>query len=451
MPVEPSIPSSSRSAPRPLPPVEAADFDAAEVARRWPTFAGLDDVRAIRAAYTQVFVGQAGHRARDLGRIMAARPVDALLTDALSYGAGLAAERARLPWATFGDTPLAFPDEDTPPFGSGLPPMPGRAGRWRNKAVSVVVRRGVFAGAQRRYQRARSQLGLPRRASTIFEDNLSPYLHLHGATPGFEYPRHELPPQVHWVGPLRPDPPAQWQPPVWWPEVTDARRPVVLVSQGTIRADVTELIVPALRALADVDVTVVVTTGLAHPDSVPAALGGRVPDNARLARFLPYALLLPHVDVFVTNGGYTGVTLALAHGIPIVQAGETEEKADIGARIEWSGVGIRLGTTRPSPAAVRRAVHGCSPSRHTGRLPAACKRRWPRTTPGARAPRCWFGSRGPVGRCFAVHRSGNRPDLVGARPGHQVGGPGRPGGVRRGHVPSSRCRSGNGRGGRGER
>ena len=223
-------------------------------------------------------------------------------------------------------------------------------------AVSVAVRRGVFAGAQTRYQRARAELGLPRSARTIFEDNLSPYLHLHGATPGFEYPRRQLPGQVHWVGPLRPDPPVHWVPPPWWPDVTESRRPVVLVSQGTIRADVTELIVPTLRALAGLDVTVVLTSGLAQPGAVAAVLGDRLPDNARLARFLPYAVLLPHVDVFVTNGGYTGVTLALAHGIPMVQAGETEEKPDIGARIDWSGVGVRLGTTRPSPAAVRRAV-----------------------------------------------------------------------------------------------
>ncbi|MGB8380869.1 MAG: nucleotide disphospho-sugar-binding domain-containing protein [Dermatophilaceae bacterium] len=339
-----------------LAPVEAADFDAGEVARRWPAFASLDDVRAIRAAYTQVFVGQATRRASDLGGVLAATPVHALLTDGLSYGAGLAAERAAVPWATFGDTPLGFPDEDTPPFGSGLPPMPGFAGRLRNKAVSVALRRAVFAKAQRRYQRARSELGLPRSARTIFEDNQSPYLHLHGATPSFEYPRRELPGHVHWVGPLRPDPPAQWEPPVWWPQVTNRSRPVVLVSQGTIRADVNELIVPTLHALADLDITVVVTTGLARPAAVQAALDGAVPDNARLARFLPYAMLLPHVDVFVTNGGYTGVTLALAHGIPIVQAGETEEKPDIGARIHWSGVGVRLGTTRPTPAAVRAAV-----------------------------------------------------------------------------------------------
>lgn len=97
----------------PLPYVDAIDFDAAEVARRWPAFASLDDLRAIRLAYRHVFVGQAGHRARDLGRIMAARPVDALLTDALSYGTGLAAERAGRPWGTFGDAPLAFPEWTT--------------------------------------------------------------------------------------------------------------------------------------------------------------------------------------------------------------------------------------------------------------------------------------------------------------------------------------------------
>ncbi|MGV1009397.1 MAG: glycosyltransferase [Dermatophilaceae bacterium] len=340
----------------PIAPTEAADFDAEAVARRWPTFASLDNVLAIRTAYAEVFVGHATRRAHDLGRVLERSPVDALLTDGLSYGAGLAAERAALPWATFGDTPLGFPDEDTPPFGSGLAPMPGRPGRWRNRAVSAVVRHGLFVGAQGRYQRARAQLGLPPSPRTIFEDNLSPYLHLHAATPGFEYPRRELPGHVHWVGPLRPDPPSDWAAPQWWPEVTGRRRPVVLVTQGTIRADVTELIVPTLRALADVDVTVVVTSGLAQPAAVVAALGGTLPPNARLARFLPYGLLLPHVDLFVTNGGYTGVTLALAHGIPIVQAGETEEKPDIGARVEWSGVGVRLGSTRPAPADVRRAV-----------------------------------------------------------------------------------------------
>ncbi|THJ75414.1 glycosyltransferase family 1 protein [Candidatus Frankia alpina] len=33
------------------------------------------------------------------------------------------------------------------------------------------------------------------------------------------------------------------------------------------------------------------------------------------------AELMPHVDVFLTNGGYGGTQLVLSHGVPIVGAG----------------------------------------------------------------------------------------------------------------------------------
>ena len=63
---------------------------------------------------------------------------------------------------------------------------------------------------------------------------------------------------------------------------------------------------------------------------------------------------------------------SLAHRVPPVQAGVTEEKAEIGARIHWTGVGVRLGTTRPEPAAVRsgvrRVLDDPSYRRATGRV-----------------------------------------------------------------------------------
>jgi UDP:flavonoid glycosyltransferase YjiC (YdhE family) len=185
---------------------------------------------------------------------------------------------------------------------------------------------------------------------------ISPYLHLQGCTPAFEYPHRHVPEQVHWLGVLRPDPPSGWEPPAWWSQVTDASRPVVLVSQGSLRPDVSELLVPAIRGLAALDATVLVVTGQAEPADVYDALGGDLPGNVLMTRFVPYDTVLPHVSTFVTNGGYSGVTLALAHGVPLVQAGMTEEKHEIARRIEWTGVGVRLGTTRPSPEAVARGV-----------------------------------------------------------------------------------------------
>ncbi|MDN5803463.1 MAG: hypothetical protein L0H26_02580, partial [Microlunatus sp.] len=103
-------------------------------------------------------------------------------------------------------------------------------------------------------------------------------------------------------------------------------------------------------------VQVVVTTGAAEVSQLRRAMGGTLPEWVRAARWIPYDLVLGHVDAFVTNGGYTGVTLALAHGVPMVQVGSSEEKAEIGARIAWSGTGVRL-RWRATPHRMRTAVH----------------------------------------------------------------------------------------------
>ena len=58
----------------------------------------------------------------------------------------------------------------------------------------------------------------------------------------------------------------------------------------------------------------------------------------------------------VTNGGYGGVHIALANGIPLVAAGTSEDKPEITNRIAWSGVGINLKTKTPTPEQVRAAV-----------------------------------------------------------------------------------------------
>lgn len=343
----------------PVPYVQAEDFGGVDLETHFPEFRGLEGARAIKTAFARVFVGEAAGRVADLRAVLAAQPpdqpVEAMLCDGLMYGVGMTHELGGPAWATFGDGPLPWFEPDTPPFGPGLDPMRGPVGRLRNRVVSQVARHVLFADAARRHAQIRADLGLPA-GGDVLEASTSPYLHLQGCTPGFEYPRTSVPPHMHWVGALRADPPTDWRPPAWWPRVVESARPVVLVSQGSIRPDMTELVLPTLQALADRDVLVVVTTGQTSPTEVETAWGATLPANVLCTSFAPYDRLLPHVDCFVTNGGYTGVTLALAHGVPLVQAGRTEEKAEIAARIRFTGVGVRLGTTRPSPDAVERAV-----------------------------------------------------------------------------------------------
>jgi UDP:flavonoid glycosyltransferase YjiC (YdhE family) len=104
-----------------------------------------------------------------------------------------------------------------------------------------------------------------------------------------------------------------------------------------------------LEALAGEDV-LVIAAGVTSEDL------GDVPPNARVEAFIPFKPLLPHVDLYITNGGFGGVHYALANGVPIVCGGTTEDKPEICNRVAYSGVGINLKTDRPTPQRVQEAV-----------------------------------------------------------------------------------------------
>jgi len=166
----------------------------------------------------------------------------------------------------------------------------------------------------------------------------------------FEYPRADAPDNLHFAGPLSASGSAAPLP-EWWGDL-DGSRPVVHVTQGTIaNKDFGQLVGPVVRGLADDDVLVVVSTGGRPLDTLPP-----LPANARAAQYLPYDELLPKTDVYVTNGGYGGVQYSLRFGVPIVVTGGKEDKPEVGARVAWAGVGRRLRSETPSPAALRKAV-----------------------------------------------------------------------------------------------
>ena len=109
---------------------------------------------------------------------------------------------------------------------------------------------------------------------------------------------------------------------------------------------------PTIEALGGEDVIVVASTGGRDTSELKATL----PLNTHVAEYIPHDLLLPKVDVVVTNGGYGAVQRALSAGVPLVVAGNTEDKPEVAARVAWSGAGVNLRTGTPTPGAVRAAV-----------------------------------------------------------------------------------------------
>jgi MGT family glycosyltransferase len=179
---------------------------------------------------------------------------------------------------------------------------------------------------------------------------LLPDMFLQFTAEAFEFPRSDMPDTVRFIGPLLPSRSVEFEEPAWWAEL-DGSRPVVLVTQGTLaNRDFTEVIQPALAGLADENVTVIVAAGRSDTQILA------VPENARVASFIPFDRILPKVDVLITNGGYGAVNHAFSLGVPVVVAGESEDKDMVAARVGWTGAGINLKTRYASADQIRKAV-----------------------------------------------------------------------------------------------
>jgi len=335
---------------------EEADYDDRNLAERFDDGSHLTGVRRLQFDVTQNFIAVMPHQYRGVREQLLREPADAVLGETAFTGIVpllLERDRPRPPVLICGVLPLAVSSRDTAPFGLGLAPSTSMLGRIRNRALNLLVARGIFRGAQRLAQEHLAALGInPLPVFVLDGSSLADrMLQLTGA--GFEYSRSDLRTPVSFVGPVLPTSGAAFDAPEWWSEL-DAGRPVVHVTQGTLaNDDLDRLIGPALRALADRDVLVVATTG---NEKSAAELRKSAPANARVASFLPYDQLLGKVDVMITNGGYGGVQFALANGVPLVVAGDTEDKPEIAARVAWAGVGINLRTGSPSSDAIGDAV-----------------------------------------------------------------------------------------------
>jgi MGT family glycosyltransferase len=334
------------------PHVHAPDRDVSRMDAEFPERAKLKGIAKFKFDVREVFIAAVPGQVADLEAMLDdVRPECVVAEPGMAAAARVIEQRHGIPWATCNISAFAMRSVDSAPFGLGLQPMDSRLGRLRNRLLNAAIYQTLYRSLDRDYHAMRAKLGMKGAAGGLFDETLSPYLYLQPTVPSFEYPRSDLAPQVHFVGPLLPPVPADYTVPAWWDEMLADPRPVVLVTQGTVATDPTDLVLPALDALRHEPVQVIAVTGGPDPADLPAPGA-----NARIERFVPFAALMPHVAAVITNGGYGGLHFALAHGVPLVVAGDSEEKPELVARVNWSGVGVGMRTSRPTRLQLREAV-----------------------------------------------------------------------------------------------
>jgi MGT family glycosyltransferase len=309
----------------------------------------------MRVAFERVFADPVSAQHTGLQQVLRDFPADVIIADDTMLGVlpMLLGPRAKRPAIVLcGTSILHWRRADGAPHFVGLPPATTPAQLKEYAAIAQEHDRIIYEPMRRGLNRSFKDLGVGPLSTPPFDSGVEladAYMQL--TVPSFEFPR-DLPPSVHFVG-TPPMIPNQAPLPLWAHEL-DGSRKVVLVTQGTVANHNFGLLIgPTLAALAnEPDLLVVATAGGRPIDAIP----GPIPGNARLAQYLPFEWILPKVNVFVTNGGYGSVNQAMSFGIPLVTAGLTEDKADVNARVAWSGAGIDLATNEPTPQALCEAV-----------------------------------------------------------------------------------------------
>jgi UDP:flavonoid glycosyltransferase YjiC (YdhE family) len=333
----------------------ATEVMAGNLAELFPERAGLKGPRLISFDLDKFFVSQVENHFQDIAAIRDVWPFEALICDGALYAEQLVAESLHLPVFAVGLT-MVLPDAKGPPPFFGLRPARTPVGRVHHAIVRKMLASAMRAGTTR-YNGilARHDIAPIRADGFPHEPLLRTRRVFLNGSPGLEFPGYRPPPNAEYVGPLLPARGALSDSTALPAAVTDPTKKVVAVSQGTVdNADPDKLIVPTIEAFKDSECVVVATTAGARTEALRVRF---TQPNVVIADFIEYDDLFPHVDAFVTSGGFGSNLAAFLHGVPVVSAGKREGKNDINARIGHNGLGIDLRSEHPRPAAIRKAVH----------------------------------------------------------------------------------------------
>lgn len=279
---------------------------------------------------------------RDGPAVLSRIGADAVLADQMEAAGGLLAEHLRLPFASIA-TALPINREPAVP-----PPYLG----WRYDPTERGIRRNeggyrvadlLMAPVAETIARHAAALGLPPRRRA--EECLSPVLQVAQAVAEIDYPRVQLPPAFHYVGPFVEAGEAAF-------ELPEHDRPLAFCSFGTLQGGRAGLLRRVAAACADLGLCLV----LAHGGRLSAEAARRLPGDTLVYDFVPQRAVLAKAAVAISHCGFNSVLDALSFGVPIVALPLAFEQPATAARLVRAGVGEMVPPLRRTRRGLRRAL-----------------------------------------------------------------------------------------------
>ncbi|TKK72064.1 glycosyltransferase family 1 protein [Ilyomonas limi] len=277
---------------------------------------------------------------------------DIIVADNCFTGIPFIKDKMNIPVISVGVVPLCQTSREVAPSGLGLTPAITFTGKIKQRLLHFLADHVLFAKANKCMHETFAKHNVSSENQGVFDVIIKKStLLLQIGTPGFEYKRKNLAPNIRFVGPLLPY--IKHKTTHWYNKKVEQYNKVILVTQGTVEKDINKLIKPALEAFKQTNALLIVTTGGSHTEE----LRKQYPyDNIIIEDFIPFSDVMPYANVYITNGGYGGVLLSITNRLPLVVAGVHEGKNEINARVGYFNLGINLHTETPSVLQLRKAV-----------------------------------------------------------------------------------------------
>lgn len=313
----------------------------------------LKNARLLKTKFKEWLLDTVPGQVEDLHAILESWRPEAVVGDLSLWAPFLVLhERHRIPVAVISIfAACLLPGPDAPPWGNGKPrPRTAlmRTQSWlQHKLMAVIARRFL---AEVNALRARYSLDAIPCSVTEYAGRMPMYLV--PSAPEYDYERKDLPPSVHYVGPLLWDKPKEASAPAWLASLP-GERPLLYITEATVGTQEPFLLKVAHEAFRDEPFDVVMTTGKQREAGVCAALSAA---NIRVEPYIPQSDLLPKVSVMITLGGSGGVLAALQAGVPLVVVPTEWDRPENAQRVVEAGAGLRLHAERLTPQQLRAAV-----------------------------------------------------------------------------------------------
>ncbi|WP_288378226.1 glycosyltransferase [uncultured Massilia sp.] len=272
---------------------------------------------------------------RELPRAIEALGIDAIVADQMEAAGGIVAEGLGIPFVSVA---CALPVNREPGIPLAVMPFGYEDSERARKIVegSTMVYDWMMGPHGRSIAANAARFGLSQRRA--LHECLSPLAQVSQTVEGFDFPRRELPPHFHHVGPLR-GPGVQGAPgQTPMPDVAPGR-PFVFASLGTLQGQRFGLFRRIARACRRLDVQLLI----AHCGGLNGAQERALLKAGAtwVCAFAPQQAALARADAVISHAGSNTVMDAIAARTPILALPIAFDQPGTASRVVHAGIGLK--------------------------------------------------------------------------------------------------------------